>query len=130
MEAIKTASPAERIERIRAAQHGDVEAFAALVQEHEGALRRFCDRLLGDAAPAQDLAQETLLRAFQALPRLEDPARFGAWLFGIAANPARLRRTLADELASTSILSAIPMDEASPRSYWRKASTPPSREAP
>jgi RNA polymerase sigma factor (sigma-70 family) len=89
VEATNTAA-AERVERVRDAQRGDVQAFACLVEEHEAALRRFCDRLLQDGAPAEDLAQETLLRAFQALPRLEDPARFGAWLFGIAANLARL----------------------------------------
>ena len=96
MEAIDLAPPegptnsTESTARVRAAQQGDVEAFAALVAEHEAALGRFCGRLLGEAAPAQDLAQETLLRAFQALPHLEDPARFGAWLFGIATNLARL----------------------------------------
>jgi RNA polymerase sigma factor (sigma-70 family) len=85
-----TLAGAGRIARVRAAQRGDVGAFALLVDEHEAALRRFCQHLLSDGAPAEDLAQETLLRAFQALPRLEDPARFGAWLFGIAANLARL----------------------------------------
>jgi RNA polymerase sigma factor (sigma-70 family) len=78
------------IERVREAQRGDTAAFAALVDAHEAALRRFCDRLTGGGAAAEDLAQETLLRAFQALPRLEDPARFGAWLFGIAMNLARV----------------------------------------
>jgi RNA polymerase sigma-70 factor (ECF subfamily) len=42
-----------------------------------------------EAATAQDLAQEALLRAHGALPRLADPARFEAWLCGIAANLAR-----------------------------------------
>ena len=90
MEVTNTAAAAERLGRVRAAQRGDAEAFVCLVGEHEAALRRFCERLVRDSAPAEDLAQETLLRAFQALPRLEDPARFGAWLFGIAVNLARL----------------------------------------
>ncbi|MBI3973419.1 MAG: sigma-70 family RNA polymerase sigma factor [Chloroflexi bacterium] len=52
-------------------------------------LERFCRRLVGDEAAAQDLAQEALLRVHRSLGRLEDPARFGAWLCGIAANLAR-----------------------------------------
>jgi RNA polymerase sigma factor (sigma-70 family) len=109
VDGIETVALAERVDRVRAAQRGDVAAFASLVQQHEPALRRFCQRLMCEAVPAQDLAQETLLRAFQALPRLEDPTRFEAWLFGIAANIARKmwhRRTRApislDRIAASS----------------------------
>ena len=76
-----------------AAQRGDVDAFACLVERTQVPLRRFCARLAGSTTGMQgladDLAQETLLRAFRALPRLQDPARFDAWLFAIAANLAR-----------------------------------------
>ncbi len=75
------------------AQRGDVDAFACLVERTQAPLRRFCARLAGSTTGTQgladDLAQETLLRAFRALPRLQDPARFDAWLFAIAANLAR-----------------------------------------
>ena len=50
---------------------------------------RFCRRLMGDAASAEDLAQETLLRAQASIARLGEPYRFGPWLLGIAANLAR-----------------------------------------
>ena len=71
------------------AQQGDVDAFACLVRRHEDTLRRFCARLAGADGSADDLVQETLLRAFRALPRLSDPMRFEAWLLAIAANLAR-----------------------------------------
>jgi RNA polymerase sigma-70 factor, ECF subfamily len=71
------------------AQAGDGSAFACLVERHAPALQRFCRCLMPEPGAAQDLAQETLLRAYQSLPRLADPQRFGAWLFGIAANLAR-----------------------------------------
>ncbi|HEX2186119.1 MAG TPA: bifunctional nuclease domain-containing protein, partial [Chloroflexota bacterium] len=74
---------------VQRARRGDVAAFAGLVQRHERSLTRFCHRLMPDPHVAQDLAQETLLRAYESLGRLEDPTRFGAWLFGIAANLAR-----------------------------------------
>jgi predicted RNA polymerase sigma factor len=68
------------------ARRGDAEAFACLAAQHQPALAAFCRRLLGESGLAEDLAQETLLRAYQSLPRLEEPSRFGAWLFGIAAS--------------------------------------------
>ncbi|HEX2034235.1 MAG TPA: sigma-70 family RNA polymerase sigma factor [Chloroflexota bacterium] len=73
---------------VRRAQTGDVEALARLVDTHYALLLRFCRRLAREEGHAQDLAQETLLRALQVIGRLEDPARFPAWLCGIAVNLA------------------------------------------
>ena len=75
-------------ELVRAAQRGDAASFGYLVDGVGPGLRRFCARLAGEAG-AEDLLQETLLRAFRALPGLERPERFEAWLFAIAANLAR-----------------------------------------
>jgi RNA polymerase sigma-70 factor (ECF subfamily) len=74
---------------VRRAQGGDAGALAALLERAHPALLRFCRRLVPEAGAAQDLAQEALLRAHGALPRLAAPARFEAWLCGIAANLAR-----------------------------------------
>jgi RNA polymerase sigma factor (sigma-70 family) len=97
---------------VRRAQAGDVAAFALLVERHEGALTSFCRRLMAQPAEAHDLAQETLLRALQSIGRLDDPARFGAWLLAIAANLARWwwrersRRPLSlDQLPATGCVS-------------------------
>src|SRR5688572_32563232 len=73
---------------VRAAQRGDAGAFACLIERAEPGLRRFCVRLAGEAG-ADDLAQETLLRACRAIGSLEQPQRFEPWLFAIAANLAR-----------------------------------------
>src|SRR5919202_1202614 len=73
---------------VRRANEGDRDALACLIGEHERPLTVFCRRLVG-AGAAEDLAQETLLRAVQAIGHLKDPARFAGWLFGIAANLAR-----------------------------------------
>ena len=74
------------------ARAGDIGSFALLVDRHAVGLAAFCRRLtggLGGSAGADDLFQETILRAFQSLDRLEQSDRFGAWLFAIAANLAR-----------------------------------------
>jgi RNA polymerase sigma factor (sigma-70 family) len=79
----------ETVRLVARAQQGDVAAFACLVERHGVTLRRFCARLAGVDGSAEDLAQETLLRAFRALPGLGAPERFEAWLLAIAANLAR-----------------------------------------
>ena len=73
------------------AQRGDHVALERLVERSLAALTGFCRRLAGTHDGAQDLVQETLLRAVVSLGRLQDPERFEAWLFGIAANVARKR---------------------------------------
>lgn len=75
---------------------GDAAAFAMLVRAHEGAVRRFLHRLASEAA--DDLAQETFLKAWRAAGRYRGEGRYRAWLLGIAwrlfldARRADLRR--------------------------------------
>jgi RNA polymerase sigma factor (sigma-70 family) len=80
---------------------GDREAFSPLLARWQPSVLRLCQRLLGPGPQAEDAAQEAAVAAFLGLPRLADPARFGAWLHAIAANRARMalrrRRLLALE---------------------------------
>jgi RNA polymerase sigma-70 factor (ECF subfamily) len=76
-------------ECVALAQAGNDAAFSTLAVRHAAGLHRFCCRLVGDADIADDLVQETLLRARAALPRLRSRGRFAAWLYGIAANLGR-----------------------------------------
>src|SRR5919108_345836 len=86
---VELAGTAGTAQVVARAQAGDATAFACLVERHGDTLRRFCARLAGADGSAEDLVQETLLRAFRALPGLGDPERFEAWLLAIAANLAR-----------------------------------------
>src|SRR2546430_13329978 len=74
---------------LAAAQAGDERAFRRLVEPYRHALEVHCYRMLGSAQDAEDLAQETLLRAWRGLERFEPPAPFQTRLFRIAPN-ARL----------------------------------------
>jgi RNA polymerase sigma-70 factor (ECF subfamily) len=86
------------------AQAGDAQAYTALLERHRGRLLRVCVGSLGDPAAAADVAQDAALVAWLQLDRLQEPARFGAWLAGIgrvlslrvlrerAASPERLTR--------------------------------------
>ena len=68
------------------AQAGDERAFRQLVEPYRHALEVHCYRMLGSAQDAEDLAQETLLRAWRALERFEPRAQFQTWLYRIATN--------------------------------------------
>src|SRR6188472_1098670 len=74
-----------------AARSGDLVAAAAFVRATQAEVWRFCASLV-DAADADDLTQETYLRALRALPAFEGRSSARTWLLGIA------RRTCADHL--------------------------------
>ena len=61
----------------------DSDAFAAALRPHYDDAVRYCRALCASWAPheAEDVLQTALLRAYQAFPRLRDPARFRPWLF-------------------------------------------------
>ncbi len=67
------------------AASGDRDAFAGLVQAHQGYLRKLMGRVCrGDQARADDLAQEAFIRAWRALPGFRGEARFRTWLTRLA----------------------------------------------
>ena len=76
---------------VAAARGGDDDAFGTLVDRHYARTRALVRSLLRDPDEAADVTQEAVLQAFLGLEHLRDPARFGAWLYGIAANLARMR---------------------------------------
>lgn len=67
------------------AQGGDQQAFRDLVQHWSPQLLRFCRRRTDDLDTAREVVQSVWLQVVKGLRRLEDPARFPAWLFTIAA---------------------------------------------
>ena len=87
---------------IAKARRGDVEAYNLLVSRWEKRVFNYLLRLVSNREDALDVSQEVFLKAYQSLPKLDDPARFSGWLFRIAHNEAfsLLRRRRPDvELA-------------------------------
>jgi RNA polymerase sigma-70 factor, ECF subfamily len=95
-------------EVVAAARAGDESAFTALVERHQGELRVHCYRMLGSLDEAEDLTQETFLRAWKNVGGFEGRSTFRAWLYRIATNvcldtlDGRGRRVLPHELTGPS----------------------------
>ncbi len=69
---------------VREALSGRTGAYALLVHRWSARVLAVCHGRVGNAAAAEDLAQETLLRALRSLGSIREPARFGSWVCGIA----------------------------------------------
>jgi len=74
------------------AQRGDSAAWETLMREHQQAVFRLAYLLLGDADDAEDVAQETFIRAYRALERFDASRPMRPWLLRIASNLASNRR--------------------------------------
>jgi RNA polymerase sigma-70 factor, ECF subfamily len=92
---------------IRAALEGDNGAFGSIVRRYQQPLFSFLGRMGMPQALAEDIAQETFIRAWRNLPRFDaSRAQFSTWLFAIARNLAL------NEFASAKQLQEISADEA------------------
>ena len=74
---------------VRAVLDGDSAAFAMLVDRHAPACIRFATRMLGSREDAEDVTQETLVRAHRALARFDDGMSFRTWIMSILINRCR-----------------------------------------
>ncbi len=76
-------SDAEAVAQIRA---GNADAYRVLVERHSRSVFRLAFRMTGNQQDAEDLVQETFLRAFRQIRKYDGRAGFGTWLYRIAAN--------------------------------------------
>lgn len=103
---------------------GDQEAFSELVELYKDKVYQVAYRMLGNVHEAQDIAQETFIRAFVNLDSFDIDRKFSTWIFRIATNLSidRLRKKkpnfhLEDKVTGTEDLnyySQIPVDEKLP----------------
>lgn len=92
--------PLEESTLIERAKVGDAAAYEALVGRHQDLAFRAAYLILGNAAEAEDAAQEGFVKAYYALDRFRAGAPFRPWLLRIVANEARNRRKAANRRAN------------------------------
>ncbi len=120
-----TAGGVDDVALVSAARAGDESAFAALVERHRRELHVHCYRMLGSFEEAEDLVQETFLRAWRWRESFEGDTGFRAWLYRIATNACldALRRS-SRQLRSMHSFAEVPwlqpypdrlLDEVAPR---------------
>lgn len=80
-------SPDER-ETIQRALRGDDQAFESVIRDTSRRIYAVAFGILQDAAEAEDVTQETFLKAHRHRWRLRDPEKFPAWLFSVARHRA------------------------------------------
>jgi len=68
------------------AQSGDGDAFRLLVERHSRSVFRLAFRMTGNEQDAEDVVQETFLRAYKQLSHYESRSSFATWLYRIASN--------------------------------------------
>ena len=109
--------PLTEHELVERARGGDGPAYAALVRDHEEIAFRIAYVICGNAADAEEAAQEAFVKAYNALGRFRAGEPLRPWLLAIVANEARNRRRAAGRRAALTLRAAgegRPSGEAAP----------------
>jgi RNA polymerase sigma-70 factor (ECF subfamily) len=109
---------------VERARSGDSDAFRLLVEQHSRAIFRLAFRMTGNEEDAEDVVQETFLRAYRQLDKYEARSSFSTWLYRIASNYSldliRMRKRHEEKRERGSaedgrdILQSIPVDTPGP----------------
>ena len=109
-------------------KNGDVKAFEMLVVKYQRRIERLVGRMVRDVDLVPDIAQETFIRAYRALPQFRGESAFYTWLYRIAVNTAKKQlmelkrdplvtesaRASRDEDDDTSVVDNEPSDSGTP----------------
>lgn len=77
------------MELVARVQRGDRRAFDLLVLKYQRKIMRLLSRMIREPAEVEDVAQETFIKAYRALPQFRGDSAFYTWLYRIAINTAR-----------------------------------------
>jgi RNA polymerase sigma-70 factor (ECF subfamily) len=106
---------------LAAAQNGDADKFSELTESYRRELQVHCYRILGSLHEAEDMVQETMLKAWKRLGSYEGRASFRAWMYKIATN------TCLDLLDQRRSRRLLPLD-VGPAADPRTSILPPAAE--
>jgi RNA polymerase sigma-70 factor (ECF subfamily) len=100
--AVVSTAPPDEEGLVARAQAGDAQAFAELVERYERKIYRLARHITGNDEDAEDVLQETFLKAYENLPGFQGQSKFYTWLVRIAVNEAlmKLRRRKTGKMVS------------------------------
>ena len=111
------ASPDPDAALVERVKRGDVRAFEMLVVKYQRRIERLIGRMVRDVDLVPDIAQETFIRAYRALPQFRGESAFYTWLYRIAVNTAKkaLMELKRDPLVSESAYASRDDDDETSR---------------
>ncbi len=113
------------VERVK---QGDKRAFEMLVVKYQRRVVRLISRMVRDTDLVDDIAQETFIRVYRALPQFRGESAFYTWLYRIAVNTAR--KALLDLKRDPLVLASAAASEAENDETSRAESEPSTGETP
>ena len=113
------------VERVK---QGDKRAFEMLVVKYQRRVSRLISRMVRDSNLVEDIAQETFIKVYRALPQFRGESAFYTWLYRIAVNTAR--KALLDLKRDPLVLAAAGAQDAENEETSRVESEPSSEETP
>ena len=113
------------VERVK---QGDKRAFEMLVVKYQRRIERLISRMVRDGDLVQDIAQETFIKVYRALPQFRGESAFYTWLYRIAVNTAR--KALLDLKRDPLVLAMSSTSEAEKDETSRVENEPSTGETP
>lgn len=97
---------------------GDVEAFALLIQKYEAGLYRYCLRFTGNSQDAQDMAQQTFIKVFENIEKIDLDRELKSWIYTVATNLCRSLYRKKREVNFSDLEGPDSEDEGSTENYF------------
>jgi RNA polymerase sigma-70 factor (ECF subfamily) len=113
---------------VQRAVAGDSRAFELLVIKYQARIQRLIGRMVRDTDLVEDIAQETFIRAYRALPKFRGDAQFYTWLYRIAVNTAK--KFLLDLKRTPTVSDRLPSGDDDADETFRPQLEPMNEETP
>ena len=111
-------------ELVRRVQNGEKEAFDVLVLKYQHKLLKLISRYIRDSSEALDVAQESFLKAYRALPNFRGESAFYTWLYRIAINTAKNHLVAESRRPPVSDVDSVDAEQLNGKSDLKEYATP------
>lgn len=111
-------------ELVRRVQNGEKEAFDVLVLKYQHKLLKLISRYIRDSSEALDVAQESFLKAYRALPNFRGESAFYTWLYRIAINTAKNHLVSESRRPPVSDVDSVDAEQLNGESDLKEYATP------